>query len=132
MIVLLMIFSILPFSQNDFYSSVTAGAEASFPGVWKGDSVCQIKDSPCHDEASVYYVSKGAEPNSFQMKMNKMVAGKEETMGTVNCKASDNGSYVCRLNELATWTWRLDKDVLDGSLEYRGQLYRKIHLIRAE
>jgi hypothetical protein len=112
---------------------VTVGADASFAGVWKGDSVCQIKDSPCHDEASVYYVSKGTESNSFHMKMNKMVDGKKETMGTVTCKAgSDNGSYVCRLNELATWTWQLNKDVLDRVLQYRGQLYRKIHLVRAE
>jgi hypothetical protein len=29
-------------------------------------------------------------------------------------------------------TWHLNKDVLDGELQYRGQLYRKIHLIRAE
>jgi hypothetical protein len=47
-------------------------------------------------------MSKGADPNRFQMKMNKMVDGKEETMGTVNCKAgSDSGPYVCRRNELA-------------------------------
>jgi hypothetical protein len=133
MVALLVIFWILPFSANGFHSSALGRDNASFAGVWRGDSVCQIKDSPCHDEVSVYYVSKGAESNSFKMKMNKMANGKEETMGTVNCKAdSDNGSYVCRLNELATWTWHLNKDVLDGDLQYRGQLYRKIHLIRAE
>src|SRR5260370_25514680 len=133
MALLLLIFSILALSPKAPYSSSTAGEDASFVGVWKGDSVCQIKDSPCHDEASVYYVSKGTEPNGFQMKMNKMVDGKEVTMGTVNCKAGANsGSYVCRLNDLSTWTWRLDKDVLDGELQYRGKLYRKIHLIRAE
>jgi hypothetical protein len=127
-----MIFSILPLSQNASSSSVTGGAETSFVGVWKGDSVCQIKDSPCHDEVSVYYVSKSAEPNSFQMRMNKIVDSKEETMGTVNCTpGSQNGSYVCCLNEFATWTWRLHKNVLDGNLEYRGQLYRKIHLTQA-
>ena len=27
---------------------------------------------------------------------------------------SSNGSYVCRLNGLTTWTWRLEKDVLEG------------------
>jgi len=132
-VLLLMICSILPLLPDTLSSSVISEDDASFAGVWKGDSVCQIKSSPCHDEASVYYVSKGAESKSFQMKMNKMVDGKEETMGTVNCHAgSDKGSYVCRLNELATWTWRLDKDVLAGDLQYRGQLYRKIHLIRAE
>jgi hypothetical protein len=100
-IVLLIIFSIAPLSQNVLHSVVTSAEVPSFVGVWKGDSVCQIKDSPCHDEASVYYVSKGAESSSFQMKMNKMVDGKEETMGNVNCKAgSDNRSYVCRLMSL--------------------------------
>jgi hypothetical protein len=83
MVVLLMIFSVLPLVPNTLYSSVTSGEDASFAGVWKGDSVCQVKDSPCHDEASVYYVSKAAEPNSFQMKMNKIVQGKEVTLGTV-------------------------------------------------
>jgi hypothetical protein len=133
MVLLLMILSIFPPSQSPFYSSVLTAADASFTGVWKGDSVCQIKDSPCHDEASAYHVSKDAEPNSFQMNMNKVVDGKEVTMGIVNCKVgSVTGSYVCRLNDFATWTWHLNKDVLDGELQYRGQLYRKIHLIRAE
>ena len=27
-------------------------------GVWKGSSICQIKNSPCHDETVVYYISK--------------------------------------------------------------------------
>ena len=132
MVALLMFFSILLVEPNTLYSSATSGEDASFAGVWKGDSVCQIKDSPCHDETSVYYVSKGTEPNDFQMKMNKVVNGREETMGRVNCKADSNtASYVCHLNDLATWTWRLSKGVLDGELQYRGHLYRKIHLIRA-
>jgi hypothetical protein len=81
------------------YSSPAGGEDPSFTDVWKGNSVCQNKDSPCRDEASVYYVSKGPEPNSFQMKMNKMVHGTEVTMGTVSCKAADGNTaqYTCRL-----------------------------------
>lgn len=131
-VALLMIFPILLLVPNILYPSGTSGTDSSFAGVWKGDSVCQIKDSPCHDETSVYYVSRDADTNNFQMKMNKVVDGKEETMGTVNCRADSNTAlYVCRLNEVSTWTWRLSKDVLDGELQYRGQLYRKIHLVRA-
>ena len=131
MTLVLLIFSILTLSPNVSYSSSTVAQGPSFTGVWKGDSLCQIKDSPCHDEASVYYVSPGTEPNTFQMKMNKIVDGKEETLGTVNCTAnSDGGSYVCRLNATSTWTWRLNKDSLDGEMQYRGQVYRKIHLVR--
>ena len=129
----LLIFSILTLSANASSFWSTPGKGPSFTGIWKGDSVCQIRDSPCHDEASVYYVSPGSEPNTFQMKMNKIVDGKEETMGTVNCTAdSGTASYVCRLNAQSMWTWRVNKDALDGDMQYRGQLYRKIHLIRAE
>ena len=133
MTLVLLIFSILTLSPNVSYSSSTVAQGPSFTGVWKGDSVCQIKDSPCHDEASVYYVSPGSEPNTFQMKMNKIVDGKEETMGTVNCTADSNaGLYVCRLSATSTWTWRLNEGSLDGDLQYRGQLYRKIHLVRQD
>ncbi len=133
MALLLLMSSILTLSPNAAHSSSTIGEEPLFTGVWKGDSLCQIKDSPCHDEASVYYVSKGAEPNSFLMKMNKIVQGKEETMGTVSCTSDSNtGSLVCRLNSLSTWTWHLNNNAIDGEMNYRGQIYRKIHLIRAE
>jgi hypothetical protein len=132
MVALLMIFPILLFVANILYPSGASGDDSSFAGVSKGDSVCQIKDSPCHDETSVYYVSRGADPDNFQMKMNKVVDGKEETMGTVNRRAAaDAALYVCRLNDVSTWTWRLSKDVLDGELRYRGQRNRKIHLVRA-
>jgi hypothetical protein len=133
MALLLLIFSILTLSANASYSWSVVAESPSFTGVWRGDSVCQIKDSPCHDEASVYYVFPGSAPNTFQMKMNKIVDGKEETMGTVNCNADSNaGSYVCRLNATSTWTWRLNKGSLDGEMQYRGQLYRKIHLVRQD
>jgi hypothetical protein len=102
-------------------------------GVWKGSSVCQIKDSPCHDESAVYYATKGAEPGTFQMKMNKVVGGEEQTMGTIDCSAgAESGSYVCRPNDSTMWTWKLEGDVLSGTLQFRGQLYRKIRVTRAK
>jgi hypothetical protein len=58
MALLLLIFPVLTLSPNASYWSTVAQGP-SFTEVWKGDSLCQIKDSPCHDEASVYYVSPG-------------------------------------------------------------------------
>jgi hypothetical protein len=83
----LIILSTLLLGVNTLYSPVAGGEDTSLAGVWKGNSVCQVKESPCNDEVSVYYVSKGVEPDNFQMRMNKVVDGKEQTMGTVNCKA---------------------------------------------
>ncbi|MCU1252974.1 MAG: hypothetical protein JWQ49_6003 [Edaphobacter sp.] len=45
MTVLPLIFAILALSPNASYSSPAGGEDPSSTGVWKGNSVCQIKDS---------------------------------------------------------------------------------------
>lgn len=49
-------------------------------GTWKGTSIYQVKDSPCHDEITIYHAVK-AEGNTYRFQMNKMVNGKEVEMG---------------------------------------------------
>jgi hypothetical protein len=106
--------------------------DVSFEGLWKGDSLCQIKESPCHDEVGVYHVKKTA-PGSFEFAMNKVVGGKEEFMGSLQCSpGEDSNSLVCHQNESAVWTWKVKGDSMSGTLMYRGQLYRKITLTRAK
>jgi hypothetical protein len=116
-----------------FFFSVPASAEKpSFAGVWKGTSLCQIKDSPCHDEGAVYTVKTGATPDSFEFSGNKVVEGKSIFMGLLECKpGSESDSLTCRQNE-SEWTWKLQGDSMNGTLMYRGQLYRKIRLTRAK
>lgn len=63
-----------------FGKSVTA---QSFEGVWKGTSLCQVKNSPCQDEIIVYHISKGSTGKSYDVIANKIVNGKEENMGTI-------------------------------------------------
>ncbi len=94
--------------------------------------MCQIKESPCHDELGAYHVKMPA-PGRFEFTMNKMVNGKEEFMGTLQCsQGDDSNSLVCRQNESAVWTWKRMGDAMSGTLMYRGQLYRKITLTRAK
>jgi hypothetical protein len=65
----------------------TAPADESLPlGDWRGDSICVIRESACHDEDSLYHVTRMAEkPGWFSMKLDKIVQGKPELMGTVEC-----------------------------------------------
>jgi hypothetical protein len=121
-------------SALEFCTCPSASAQrSSFTGLWKGSSVCQIKDSPCHDEVAAYTVKKGNAPDSFEFTMNKVVDGQEELMGTLACKiGNDSNSLVCRQNDVTVWTWKLLGDSMSGTLIYRGQLYRKIQLTRAK
>jgi hypothetical protein len=61
-------------------------AMAAMQGVWKGISICQIKNSPCHDENIVYHMLALDSLNLFQIEMNKIVNTNEENMGTLNFK----------------------------------------------
>jgi len=94
-------------------------------GTWKGSSICQLKNSPCHDETVVYHISKNKNADSFYIKANKIVNGKEEEMGILPFV------YNRKTNQLSstaygTWTFNVEADKLEGTLFVRGDLYRKI------
>lgn len=49
-------------------------------GTWKGTSICQVKNSPCHEEIAVYHAITIPGQKSYNFQMNKMINGKEEEM----------------------------------------------------
>jgi hypothetical protein len=67
------------------FTSSFAGAQVAIPGMWRGNSVCTVKDSPCHDEQNVYRISTvPGKPGWFSVTASKMVNGKEIVMGTAD------------------------------------------------
>src|SRR5215467_3638038 len=60
-----------------------ANDEQQIAGIWRGNSTCVVKDSPCHDEVNVYHISRIAgKPNSFLVTGSRVVDGNEIVMGT--------------------------------------------------
>ena len=94
-------------------------------GVWKGTSICQVKNSACHDENVVYYISKGQGADTFDIRAVKIVNGKEVEMGTINCKLDRKGNQLIS-DSYGLWTFTLKGDNMEGTLLYKGDLYRKI------
>jgi hypothetical protein len=66
-----------------FCSQSFSQANKNITGTWKGTSVCQVKNSPCHDESVVYHITAGKAPASFNIQANKIVNGAEDDMGTL-------------------------------------------------
>ena len=96
-------------------------------GTWKGTSICQIKNSPCHDETVVYHISKNTGVDTFYINASKIVNGVEEEMGILPF------IYNKKTNQLTstaygTWTLNIEGTKLEGTLFVRGDLYRKILL----
>jgi hypothetical protein len=94
-------------------------------GTWKGTSICQIKNSPCHDETVVYHISKKSGVDTFYIKANKIDNGAEEEMGILHFV------YYKKTNKIIStaygiWTFNIAGSKLEGTLFVRGKLYRKI------
>lgn len=131
-IVIILLATICPSSAPLFASAVKDTIE----GVWKGTSICQVKNSPCYDEEVVYHISKAAGPNSYTILMNKIVNGKEEEMGALNCtydavKNTLTGKTVDRRNREGFWLFTVSGNKIKGTLTIEGKiLYRVIDVTK--
>jgi len=98
-------------------------------GTWNGTSICQIKNSPCHDETVVYHISKNKGVDTFYVNASKIVNGVEEEMGILpfvyNIKTKQLTSTAYGI-----WTFNLEGAKLEGTLLNHGDLYRKIMLYK--
>ena len=116
-------------SKPDQAQNAIVKMDSLFIGTWKGTSLCQVKNSPCHDEIVVYHISKNKDVDTFFINASKMVNGAEEEMGILpfvyNKKKNQFISTAYGL-----WTFNIDGDKLEGTLLVRGVLYRKIKLTK--
>lgn len=100
---------------------------SSLIGTWKGTSICQMKRSPCHDEIVVYYISKAKGTDTFSIKANKIVNGKEE-MGIIGFKLDNKNNRLFSTDYNSVWTLNFKDENIDGTLYNLGNLYRIIKL----
>ena len=100
----------------------------SFEGVWKGTSLCQVKNSPCHDENVVYYVSKDSSGKTFEVNANKIINGKEDFMGTIVFTYDEKQNVYISIdkNADAKWEFIITGNAIKGTLIVKGILYRLI------
>jgi len=104
-------------------------------GTWKGTSICQVKDSPCHDEIAIYHAIKIPGQKSYKFQMNKMVNGKEEEMGPLVFLYNDTSKTLTAVNQARNGSksfWKFtvkDNKTIHGTLTIDGNtLYRVIDL----
>jgi hypothetical protein len=106
------------------------GHEDLISGTWKGTSLCQVKNSPCHDERVVYHTTKSAGSDSFYILMNKMVNGAEEEMGTLPCGYDANRNILRCTAYGSLWIFEVKGKKMLGTLTWKNSLYRKIDVAK--
>ena len=117
-------------SSSPLRGAQISADDSSVAGDSRGDSTCVVRESACHDEDSLYHVSKLADkPGWFSMKLDKMVDGKPVTMGTVECSYdSAKRGLTC---EFARGVFHLaiEDNKMTGTMKLTdGTLWRKLTL----
>lgn len=103
-------------------------------GIWKGTSLCQQKQSACHDENVVYHISKLAE-NIYTIQASKVINGAEEDMGTFDSvlynapKQTLQYTMTNKQGRYGTWFFKIDGMQMHGTLTVdKNTLFRIIEL----
>jgi hypothetical protein len=103
----------------------------SIVGVWKGTSICQVKNSPCHDEIAVYHISKTEKQNVYRCIGNKIVNGQEVEMGEMEFLFDPTKRNLTSVyKETSTWTFAVSGDNMHGTLISNNVLFRIVDLKR--
>lgn len=102
-------------------------------GTWTGESICQVKNSPCHDERAIYRVAKPDASGSVSIDLGKIVEGKPETMAVLVFKYDkQSGTLVCE-QQYGAWALKITGDEMEGTLTlHDGTLYRRMSLRKAK
>jgi hypothetical protein len=105
-------------------------AESDVIGDWRGDSICQVRKSACHDEDSLYHVSKLRDkPAWFSMKLDKIVAGKPVTTGTMECSYDSAKSALTCEFPRGSMHFSVQGEKMTGTMNLTdGTLWRKLSL----
>ena len=94
-------------------------------GTWNGTSICQIKNSPCHDETIVYHISKNKGTDSFYINASKIVNGMEQEMGILPFVYNKQANQLTS-TAYGIWAFKIEEAKLEGTLMVNGDLFRKI------
>ena len=112
----------------------TCQTKSDLSGIWKGTSLCQVKNSPCHDENVVYYISKLDSLNRCRIVMNKIVDKKEQQMGAMNFEYDAAAQTLTSKDGIheTEWKFTIKGSQIDGTLHYKSNLYRIINIKKGE
>jgi hypothetical protein len=99
------------------------------PGTWKGTSICKVKNSPCHDENVVYHISRNRGVDTFYVDASKIVNGVEVQMGILPFVYNKSTNQVTS-TAYGTWIFNIKGEMLEGTLFFHGDLYRKIKVYK--
>ena len=127
----LILLSALTLQSNAQTNKDLSTADSLFSGVWKGSSICQVKNSSCHDENVVFYISKANKNNVLEVNGNKIVNGEEVEMGKIQFQYDLKTKQITSTSQPNS-IWKLERkqNAIEGTLYSNNVLFRIIKLTK--
>lgn len=105
-------------------------ADSSIFGDWTGESICQARDSACHDEKVVYHVKPGKQADMVTIDADRITDGKAVDMGALEF-TYDKTAQTLVSETSGHWLFKINWNKMDGTLTLaNGTLFRKIALTK--
>jgi hypothetical protein len=113
-------------------ASAQSAAAKPFIGTWHGTSTCLVRPSACNDEITVYRITAMKAADSVSVDARKIVNGKEEEMGVLDCRATaPSGRIACSFPR-GVWYFSVRNDSLTGELRLPDNTrFRDVRATRA-
>jgi hypothetical protein len=116
-----------------------SGSLSKILGDWEGESICVDKNRPaCKNEHVVYHIKKkDGETDTVMLAADKIINGKPEEMGVLECKYdASKSTLTCEFTVNSThgvFEFTVKGDAMDGTLKIlpAGTLGRRINVKRA-
>lgn len=100
-------------------------------GTWRGESICTVKNSPCHDEQVVYHATEPDGAGKFKIQADKIVNGRPEDMGTLDCTFDSKASKITCPIPKGVFEFVVEGSRMTGTLKLPdGTLFRRISLAK--
>jgi hypothetical protein len=103
--------------------------DAALVGTWKGESLCQVKDSPCNDEKVVYKIARAKESGKVNIRADKIVDGRPVTMGVGDWDYNKEKNTLTLVIPRGVWKLTINASKIDGILTLSDKtIYRRMWL----
>jgi len=108
----------IPVSVVSRYMPVTAvrQSQSQLYGKWTGDSICQVRESACHDEKAVYTLAKSDVAGKVSITAAKIVDGKTVVFGTSDFDYDEKSHTLSMQYEHGIWVLTINGNKMTGTL----------------
>jgi len=103
-------------------------SSSALQGDWRGESVCQQKNTACRDEQVVYHVAAPDPSGKVAISADKIVNTQAVNMGTILLQFDKEKETLDGQDGPRVWHFQIRNGEITGTLTINGDLIRRISL----